>query len=180
MTGWLSICSAPLWADRRTGARARRISLGALAVLLSLVAPGCAEVWTQFNRPGLEADGRHLLLAAGVESEQLSCGMIGSTRTGFCIGSLPQTWSTPVELPGLQRVTSRSPEELRDRMDAWEAEGGCRTLAAFQDPAQTIVFISERRPPDFDLPSGGSPEYVMIYLNTTGQQACVQLSYAYG
>jgi len=149
--------------------------------LVPLLLVSCAFIWNLGNRNSLEADVLEVLHPAPDEGSFLECRMIGTTRSGYCVGEISQADVQALTLAiGLESSTL----DLAD-LDgvpplAYEGLVGCldpQTLAVVDGlPAYWIA----GRPPQLALKSGGQFEYLLLIVNEATGQGCVQVSYAYG
>lgn len=146
----------------------------ALACLLLV---GCGPLWNAANRSGLEADVRQLLEAAGFVPQHLDCRMVGSTRDAAC--SLHMSAAGTASVIGtfaLERIdlSSEPPSNLA-RLVA-DAGPSCVVAAS----ARLSTYGISGRPDSLRLPSGSAFEYLLLTVDESTGQACVQVSYAYG
>lgn len=151
----------------------RRLCCGLAFLLLT----GCESLWTITNRTGLEADVRELLKTAAVEPQHLDCRMVGTTRKAACSLRLspPETTSV-IRTLALESIPTSSENPSPQ---AWLiAQAGPSCVA---DTSRPIVrFGRGNRPNSLRLPSGTAFEYLLLTVNTSTGQACVQVSYSYG
>ncbi len=152
---------------------ARRLSCGLVFLLLT----GCESLWTITNRLEFEADVRKLLKTAAVEPQHLDCRMVGTTRKAACSLRLspPETASVirALELESIQTSPQTSSAQAR-----LIAHAGPSCMA---DTSKPIVrFGRGNRPNSLRLPSGTAFDYLLLTVNTSTGQACVQASYSYG
>lgn len=152
---------------------ARRLCCGLAVLLLS----GCKSLWTITNRSGLEADVRELLKTAAVEPQHLDCRMVGSTRHASCSLRLspPEAASVirALALEGIQ--TSSEPSSPQARLIA---DTGPSCVADTSRPI--VTYGRGNRPTSLRLASGTAFDYLLLSINKSTAQACVQISYSYG
>jgi hypothetical protein len=144
--------------------------------LLSLALAGCAPAWDRANRGALEDDLTTLFRNHGVSGLELDCAMVGATRTGTCTTEAPPDQvAALVDGLGLWAV---DPQEDRAALEAWEAEGGCRTMDAWRSE-EPSVYRSAIRADEFRV-GGSTFEYLLLYYSNSTAYLCLQASYAYG
>ncbi len=145
------------------------------AVVLALsVSLGCGSLWNRLNQSGLEQDVRSLLAKHGFEPTLLECGLIGTTRDGYCFVTTEEgDWDVVVNGLRLEQV-----EE--SEFTAATGEHACRSHSTIFSAAQVRLFQSKRRAPELRLPDGGAFEFLVLYEDLTTGFACVEVSYAYG
>lgn len=158
----------------------RLIRTFALA-LVPLLLVSCAFIWNLGNRNSLEADVLEVLHPAPDEGLSLDCRMIGTTRSGYCVGEISQDDARALALAiGLESSTL----DLAD-LDgvpplAYEGLVGCLDPQAFAVVDGVPAYWIAGRPPQLALKSGGQFEYLLLIVNEATGQGCVQVSYAYG
>ncbi len=152
---------------------ARHLCCGLACLLLT----GCASLWTVTNRSGLDADVRELLKTADVEPQHLDCRMVGTTRKAACSLRLspPQTASV---IRALALASIQTSSETSSPQAGLVAHAGPSCVADTSGPIAT--FGRGNRPSSVRLASGTAFEYLLLTINKSTGQACVQVSYAYG
>ncbi|WP_216906047.1 hypothetical protein [Synechococcus sp. CCY 0621] len=152
---------------------ARRLCCGLAVLLLN----GCESLWTITNRSGLEADVRELLKTAAVEPQHLNCRMVGSTRNAACSLRLSSPEAASViralALEGIQASSESSSPQAR-----LIAHAGPSCVADRSRPI--VTYGRGNRPTSLRLASGTAFEYLLLTINKSTAQACVQVSYSYG
>jgi hypothetical protein len=107
--------------------------------------------------------------------------MIGSTRSGFCLGAMQldqaEAVAQALELTATQ-VNLDAP--ATDLPMASEGLQGCLDPEVFPAVNGLPAWWISGRPAQLSLETGGQFEYLLIVLNATTGQGCVQVSYAYG
>lgn len=122
---------------------------------------------------GMSRDVGVLLGDQDTSGINLSCTLVGRTRTGSCtFTSTPAQVNQLVSGMNLQTVIVADDSQVR----AWQREGGC-VDRGFDTGA--TVYRSGRRDPAIRPSSGGQFEYLLLYV-LPDNRACVQVSYAYG
>jgi hypothetical protein len=145
--------------------------------LACLLLTGCASLWTITNRSGLEADVRELLKTAAVEPQHLDCRMVGTTRKAACSLRLspPQT-SSVIRTLALESIPTSS--ENSSPQAQLIALAGPSCVAKTSRPI--VRFGLGNRPNALRLSSGTAFDYLLLTINKSTGQACVQVSYSYG
>ncbi len=147
---------------------------GALACLLFV---GCEPLWNAANRSGLESDVRQLLETAAVVPQHLECRMVGSTRDASCSLRLSSSETASViHTLALERIhpSPESPSPLARLI----ARAGPSCVSG--SSASLEAFGIAGRPGSLRLPGGSAFEYLLLTVNPSTGQACVQVSYSYG
>jgi hypothetical protein len=145
-----------------------------LAVLLLT---GCASLWTITNRSGLEADVRALLKTATVAPQHLDCRMVGTTRKAACSLRLsPPETAAVIRALALESIPTSS--ETSSPQARLIAHAGPSCVAETSRPV--VRFGLGNRPNSLRLPSGTAFDELLLTINTSTGQACVQVSYSYG
>ena len=148
--------------------------LCALACLLPI---GCGPLWNAANRSGLEADVRELLKRAAVVPQHLECRMVGSTRAAACSLSMsPTETASVIRTLALESIHPSS--EASSPLARLIAHAGPSCVAGTS--AQLAAFGIAGRPSSLRLPGGSAFEYLILTINASTGQACVQVSYSYG
>jgi hypothetical protein len=142
-----------------------------ILLLLAVGLAGCDVMWNWLNRDELRRDVVGLLERHGVAPRDPACSMVGTTRTGTCRLRL-ECGRIPGLVEGLRLAEAARGDPA---IDAWEREGGCRSIAG-----PTKLYRSGRRPAELRLPSGSAFEYLLLYQIPGSDQVCIQVSYAYG
>jgi hypothetical protein len=138
---------------------------------------GCEPVWDAANRPGLESDIRALLKTAAVEAPHLQCRMAGATRDGSCALRLsPSDTEAVIRTFALESV--RPSTEPSVPLAQLIAQAGPSCVVHASGPLAT--FGRGGRPDALRLASGAAFEYLLLTINESTGEACVQVSYAYG
>ncbi len=151
----------------------RRLSCGLVFLLLT----GCESLWDLTNRSGLEADVRALLKSAAVEPQHLECRMVGTTRKAACSLRLspPETASV---IRALALESIQTSPEISSPQARLIAHAGPSCMADTSRPS--VRFGRGNRPNSLRLPSGTAFDYLLLTVNMSTGQACVQVSYSYG
>lgn len=152
---------------------ARRLPCGLAFLLLT----GCESLWTVTNRSGLEADVRELLKTAAVEPQHLDCRMVGTTRNAACSLRLsPPETASVIKTLALEVIqTSSEPSSPQARLIA---HAGPSCVADTSRPI--VTYGRGNRPTSLRLASGTAFAYLLLTINKSTAQACVQISYSYG
>jgi hypothetical protein len=146
-------------------------------LLVCLLVIGCDPLWNAANRAGLESDMRALLKTAAVEPQHLQCRMVGSTRNASCsLRMSPSETASVIRTFALESIhTSSDPSSPL----AWLiAHAGPSCVAGVSAPLATFGLTG--RPNALRLPSGAAFEYLLLTINESTGQACVQVSYSSG
>jgi hypothetical protein len=152
---------------------ARRLSCGLVFLLLT----GCESLWNLTNRSGLEADVRALLKTAAVEPQYLDCRMVGTTRKAACSLRLsPRQTSSVIRTLALESIPTSSENSSPQAQLIALADPSC--VAELSRPI--VRFGLGNRPNSLRLSSGTAFDYLLLTINTSTGQACVQISYSYG
>lgn len=126
-------------------------------------------------------DIARLFAKHGVTDVKLECNRVGGSRTATCVFTVsPELVARLVRGLNLQEVTSQSSAEDSFEVSAWEAEGGCRSTATFNNQTPTKVYKSKRRADELSVDSESTFEYLLLYHRLDTNELCVQVSEAYG
>lgn len=151
----------------------RRLCCGLAVLLLT----GCESVWTITNRSGLEADVRELLKPAAVDPQYLDCRMVGTTRKAACTLRLsPPETAAVIRALALESIPTSS--EISSPQAGLLAHAGPSCVAETSRPI--VRFGLGNRPNSLRLSSGTSFDSLLLTINKSTGQACVQVSYSYG
>ena len=155
----------------------RTFGLAILPVLLV----SCASIWNLGNRSSLEADVLDVLRPASKDGLSLECRMIGTTRSGYCLGEISDD-EAAAWAQGLALESFRVNLEDAASTPALGVEGpvGCLSVEVFPGVDGLPALWVGGRPPQLALGSGGQFEYLLLIVNAATGQGCVQASYAYG
>ena len=149
--------------------------------ILPVLLVSCASMWNLGNRSSLEADVLDVLRPASMDRLSLECRMIGTTRSGYCVGEISLEDAEALAL-ALGLESSQVDLENLDRAPPLAAEGlvECVDPEAFPGVDGLPAYWIAGRPPQLGLVSGGQFEYLLVIVNAATGQGCVQVSYAYG
>ena len=148
-----------------------------LCGLACLLLTGCESPWTISNRSGLEADVRELLKTAAVEPQHLDCRMVGTTRKAACSLRLsPPDTESVIRALALESIPTSS--ENSSPQAQLIAHAGPSCVAETARPI--VTFGLGNRPNSLRLSSGTAFEHLLLTINKSTGQACVQVSYSYG
>mgnify|MGYP000901144348 CR=1 FL=1 len=147
------------------------------SALQCLLLIGCEPLWSAANRSRLEADVRHILKTAAVMPQHLECRMVGTTRNASCsLRMTPTETASVIRTFALASIhsSSESPSPLARLV----AHAGPSCVASASVPL--AAFGIAGRPTSLRLPSGSAFEYLLLTINESTGEACVQVSYSYG
>jgi hypothetical protein len=147
------------------------------SALQCLLLIGCEPLWTAANRSGLESDVRHILKTAAVVPQHLECRMVGSTRSGSCSLRMSPTETASV-IRNLALESIHSSSDTPSPLARLIAHAGPSCVANASVPL--AAFGIAGRPTSLRLPSGSAFEYLLLTINQSTGQACVQVCYSYG
>ncbi|MFM7361524.1 MAG: hypothetical protein ACKO8I_07165 [Cyanobacteriota bacterium] len=147
------------------------------SALGSLLLIGCAALWNPAQRGGLDADVHQLLSAAGVTPAQLDCRMLGATRDGECTLRLPPSAAGAL-IRGLRLEAIPADAAATSSLSLLVRLKGPGCAAALSGPIERHG--SADRPALLRLAGGSAFEYLLLSFDSRSQQACLQVSYAYG
>jgi len=151
------------------------IATWVIFISLNLVLASCESLWNAGNRGGLKNDLTELINRKQQASVDLTCQMLGTTRTGMCKGVIPfNIVENIVSTLHLLEVTNDQPPDYD--YESWISDGPC-------DPKQTSGirrFKSKRRATELQLQNGSSFEYLILFFEPSSNKTCIQVSYAYG
>ncbi len=143
----------------------------ALACLLLI---GCGPLWNAANRSRLESDVRELLKTAAVSPQNLECRMVGTTRAGSCsLRMSPSETASVIRTLALESIDSSSEDP-----SLLIAHAGPSCVAGASAPL--TAFGITGNPSSLRLPSGSAFSYLLLTINESTGQACVQVCYSYG
>jgi hypothetical protein len=153
----------------------------ASAVVLAAMLMACNFPWNVLNRDSLRADVAEVLALPDVDPLDLSCQMVGTTRTGYCLLTADSAWVEQIAgaLALEYRVASLARAETLPPMLS-EGLVGCLASEDFGPVEELPAYWVDGRPPALALGSGGQFEYLLLLHNPATHQVCVQVSYAYG
>jgi hypothetical protein len=138
---------------------------------------GCDPLWNAGNRSGLEADVRELFRKAAVVPQHLECRMVGSTRGASCsLLMSPSESATVIRTLALESIQPSS--EVSHPVARLIARAGPSCVAGASAPL--AAFGITGRPDSLRLPSGSAFEYLLLTIDESTGQACVQVSYSFG
>jgi len=138
---------------------------------------GCEPLWNTSNRSGIESDVRHVLKTAAVIPQSLECRMAGTTRNASCsLLMSPTETASVIRTFALESIHSSS--ETPSPLARLIAHAGPSCVAGASVPP--TVFGIAGRPNSLRFPSGSAFEYLLLTINETNGQACLQVSYSYG
>lgn len=145
--------------------------------LTCLLLIGCEPLWDAANRSSLEADVRALLKTASVVPQHLECHMVGFTRAASCTLSISPTEAASV-------IHTLALENIQPSSEAPSPLARLITHAAPSCVAGTSALLTTfgiaGHPNALKLPNGSAFEYLLLTINKTTSQKCVQVSYSYG
>jgi hypothetical protein len=147
------------------------------SALPCLLLVGCEPLWNAANRSALESDIRAILKPAGVVPQQLECRMVGATRDGSCSVSLTRA-ETASAIRALALESMPSSADVPSPLARLAARAGPSCAAG--EPTSLATYGLSGRPKSLRLPSGSAFEYLLLTINKSTGQACLQVSYAYG
>jgi hypothetical protein len=152
-----------------------------MALLMVVNLSGCNTDQSLANGGRFEMDITKLFAKHGVTNVKLECNRVDRSRTATCVFSAsPELVARLVSGLNLQEVTSQSSAEDSFEVSAWEAEGGCRSTATFNNQTPTKVYKSKRRADELSVDSESTLEYLLLYHRLDTNELCVQASEAYG
>lgn len=145
-----------------------------LLVALAVLLLACNPPWNALQRNTLRIDVAEVLGIADADQRGLVCNMVGTSRTGYCL------FEAEVEL--VERLAAEFELEELGPGSPLLSEGqvGCLTPEALGEAEGLQAQGVEGRPGSLALGSGGQFEYLLLLYNASTDQACVQVSYAYG
>jgi hypothetical protein len=138
---------------------------------------GCEPLWNAANLSDLESDIRALLNPAAVVPLQMDCRMVGATRDGSCTVSLTRA-ETDAVIRALVLESVPSSADVPSPLARLFARAGSSCALGESMPLATYGLSG--RPKSLRLPSGSAFEYLLLTINTSTGQACIQVSYAFG
>lgn len=148
-----------------------------LGILACFALAGCDPLWERVQAAGLETDVREILNAATVAPRGLVCSPVGTSREGTCSLRLSSAEaSTLVRTLALEPI---HPSMATQSSLMWvfaHAGSDCATVA----PAHAMAFGVAGRPNSLRTPSGAALEYLLLTIDTSNEEACIRVSYAYG
>lgn len=148
-----------------------------ISTLPCLLLVGCGPLWNALNRSGLESDVRDILNRAAVGPQQLDCRMVGTTRDAPCsLRMTPSEAASVIRTLELERIDSASDGPTPLARVVAHADPSC--LAKTSTAA--AVFAIAGRTDSLRLPSGSAFDYLLLTINASTGQTCLQVSYAYG
>jgi len=133
------------------------------------------------NRDSLTANVTEVLVASDEDRLELSCKMVDTTRTGYCIFVTHQELIEQVASKlGLDFRTASL--ELPGNLPPLGSEGmvGCLSAGVFDSIEGLLAYWVGGRPAQLSLSDGGQFEYLLLLYNSSTELACVQVSYAFG
>ena len=142
-----------------------------------LLLVGCDLLWDAANRSTLTSDVRELLKMAEALPQQLDCHMVGSTRNAACALRLSQSEvASVIRTFALVRVDPSpvSPSPFA----GLPVHLGPSCVAGSNAPR--VAFGVSGRPMHLRLRSGSAFEYLLLTLDPSTGQTCVQVAYASG
>ena len=150
-----------------------RLSSALACILLT----GCGPLWNAANRSGLESDVRQLLKTASIVPQHLECRMLGSKREASCTLQIsPSETTSVIRTLALKSIHSLS--EAPSSLARLIAHAGPSCVAG--SSSALAIFGIAGRPNSLRLPSGSAFEYLLLTINESTGQACIQVSYSYG
>ena len=151
-----------------------------MAAAIATVTLACSWLWNLANRGSLEADV-HELIGMDASSLPLACQMIGSTRSGTCLGDLTEVQAGEIAARvGLSASTVNLQDAATVPPLAYEGEVGCLGQEALPGVDALPVWWIEGRPDALALASGAQFEYLFMVVDPASGVGCIQVSYAYG
>jgi hypothetical protein len=151
--------------------------LRCFSALTCLLLMGCESLWNAVNRSALESDIRAILKPAGVVPQQLECRMVDSTRDASCSVSLTHAETDSV-IRALALESVPSSADVPSPLTGLVAHAG--PSCAVGEPISLATYGLSGRPKSLRLPSGSAFAYVLLTVNKSTGQTCLQVSYAYG
>lgn len=151
------------------------------ASFIAFTLSSCDAAWNLANRRSLENDLTELFNKHGVGVADPVCNMIGTTRSATC--EFRASTEQVTSLVGGLNLREVGPEDstrdcLLTRIP--EPNTGCLGCRSLKNAARLRVYLSERRPQELRLKSGGAFEYLILFQDLDTGSVCVQVSYAYG
>ncbi len=149
------------------------------AIGLTLLA--CNFLWNSANRVPLKSDVNEVLDPANTSGLDLTCAMIDTTRSGYCLfmadeGKIEEI-AARLELD--YRVASFDKDDTIPPL-VLDGKVGCLDENVFGIADGLPAFYIAGRPGQLSLAGGGQFEYLLLLFNPETGQACTQVSYAYG
>jgi hypothetical protein len=122
----------------------------------------------------LRSDVVEVLVLTDADQVDLTCTMVGTTRTGYCLfeadAELVERFGTEFALNELEPGASL----------LFEAQVGCLTPEALGDVGRLRAQGVSGRPESLVLSDGQQFEYLLLLYDPVTDQVCVQVSYTYG
>jgi hypothetical protein len=147
------------------------------SALACLLLTGCGPLWNASNRSGLDSDVRQLLKTAAVVPQHLDCRMLGSKRHASCTLQMsPSETASVIRALALKSIHSLS--EAPSSLAHLIADAGPSYVAG--SSSELAIFGIAGRPNSLRLPSGSAFEYLLLTINESTGQACIQVAYSYG
>jgi hypothetical protein len=109
--------------------------------------------------------------------KHLECRMLGSKRDASCTLQMSPSETASV-IRALALKTIRSLSEDPSSLARLIADAGPSCVAG--SSSELAIFGIAWRPNSLRLPSGSAFEYLLLTINESTCQACIQVSYAYG
>lgn len=159
----------------------KNIIRSVLAAVLCLNMIACSSLWNLTNRNSLIANVTEVLAATGEDQLELTCQMVDTTRTGYCIFDAHKELIEQIATRlGLDYRTASLEEP--DTLPPLGSEGmmGCLSAGVFDNIEGLPAYWVGGRPITLSLSDGGQFEYLLLLYNSLTEQSCVQVSYAYG
>jgi len=147
------------------------------SALGGLLLIGCTALWNPVQRGGLDTDVRQLLRGAGVKPARLDCRMLADTRDGECSLSLTPSDAGAL-IQGLKLEAIPAEPSWASSLSQLVRFKGPDCAAALSSPIERHGIA--RRPAALRLPGGSAFDYLLLSIDPRSQQACLQVSYAYG
>lgn len=146
--------------------------------LLSWSVVACGSLWSRANVGQLKTDVEGLFEQVDTHVSFQSCSMLGTTRTGYCrfdIGNV--TLDTIIEKFSLVPVAF---ENATIAFIDEEFEAGCGSFPLILEGSGGKLYLISGRPQSLRLSNGAAFEYLLLLLNPSSGEGCLQVSYAYG
>lgn len=145
--------------------------------LAGLLLVGCGPLWNAAGRSSVESDVREILKTTAVVPQHLECRMVGSTRNASCsLRMSPSETASVIRALALESIPSSS--ETPSLLARLVAHAGPSCLAGASSGSSAFGIAG--RPNALRLASGSAFEYLLLTVNESTGQACVQVSYSYG